>query len=151
MSKPTDLPVFDTNETDAVAPDATRQSDGFVVVGGVPEKPSYKLFNWLMNAIYKWLAYFDKREQSVTHDITADSDYTLTSAQNDYGRIIITDTGVLLTTTRSIIVNDTERRFIAQNDTAQTLTFKTAAGTGIDVLAGQSYDLYCDGTNVIEV
>jgi len=86
-----------------------------------------------------------------THNITVDSDYSLTSAQNLSGIIIITDTSVILTTGRNIVVADTQRLFIAQNDTAQTLTFKTAAGSGIAVLAGSRKLLMCDGTNVINL
>lgn len=89
-----------------------------------------------------------------THNITVDSDYSLTSAQNLSGRVIITDTSVILTTGRNIVVADTQRLFIAQNDTAQTLTFKTASGTGIAMLPGESVGsaklLYCDGVNVID-
>lgn len=87
---------------------------------------------------------------ATTHDMASDANYTLTSAQNIYGRYIITDTGVVLTAGRNIIVDDSERDFFAQNDTAQTLTFKTSAGTGIAVLAGNTRLLLCDGTNVID-
>jgi hypothetical protein len=85
---------------------------------------------------------------TLTHDMTSDADYTLTTAENRYGRVIITDTGVVLTTGRNIIVSDTERSFFAQNDTLQTLTYKTSAGTGIPLSPGQSQILGCDGTNV---
>lgn len=149
MGKPTALPIFNTNETDAVAPDTARQDDGFIVTGGVPEKPSYKLFNYLMNSYYKWLGYFSNREKTVTHNIAADTNYTLTSEQNDYGKIIITDTGVILTAARDIVVDTTQRRFLFTNDTAQTLTVKIA-GVGVDVLTGETKDLYNDGTDISE-
>jgi len=87
---------------------------------------------------------------TTTHDMTSDADYNLTSTENLKGRVIITDTGVVLTTGRNIVVANTARFFLVLNSTAQTLTFKTAAGTGIAVLAGEIALLYCDGTNVIE-
>lgn len=87
--------------------------------------------------------------ETTTHEMTADSDYTLTADQNLYGRINITDTVVTLTTSRNIILDTSIRSFIAVNSTAQDLTFKTSAGTGVAVLAGASQTLYCDGTNII--
>lgn len=87
---------------------------------------------------------------TLTHDMASDADYTLSTAENRYGRVIITDTGVVLTTGRNIIISTTERMFFVQNDTAQTLTFKTAAGTGIAIPAGLTRILACDGTNVVQ-
>lgn len=86
---------------------------------------------------------------TTTHNITVDANYTLTVNQNTFGRIIITDTNPFLTVARDIIVDNLQKSFIAQNDTLQTLTFKTSGGTGIEVLAGASITLYNDGTNVI--
>ena len=86
---------------------------------------------------------------TLTHNMTADADYTFTASENRYGRAVITDSGVLLTAARNIIVSTTQREFFVLNSTAQTLTFKTLSGTGIAVIAGASQRLYCDGTNVI--
>lgn len=86
--------------------------------------------------------------QTTTHNIAADASYTLTDAQNIYGRIVITDTGTLLTGAVNIVVSDDVRGFVAQNDTLYTLTFKTSAGTGIAVDPGRASTLLCDGTNV---
>ena len=90
------------------------------------------------------------RMNTVTHDMTSDANYTLTDEQNNFGKVIVTDTNPFLTTGRDIIVSDEEKDFIAQNDTLQTLTFKTSGGTGIAVEAGFKTWLLCDGTNVIE-
>ena len=86
---------------------------------------------------------------TLTHDMASDADYTLAADENLYGRVIITDITPNLTTGRNIIVADTERAFFVQNDTLQTLTFKTASGTGEDVTAGASSILLCDGTDVL--
>lgn len=88
--------------------------------------------------------------KATTHNIASDADYTLTSAQEKFGRVIITDTGVVLTTGRNVICSTDERAYFFQNDTAQTLTFKTSAGTGIAVGASTSRHLVCDGTNVLD-
>lgn len=91
----------------------------------------------------------DLLSETFTHDMVSDADYTLADIENRHGRVIITDTGVVLTIPRNIIVADTERLFFVSNDTAQTLTFKTSAGTGIDVLPSGSAQLMSDGTNII--
>lgn len=101
-----------------------------------------------------WKAYIPpfiaRLEKQVTHDMGSDANYTLTSDQNTFGRLIITDTNPFLSTARDIIVGDEERYILCQNNTLQTLTFKTAAGTGIAVVADSKVWLLCDGTNVIE-
>ncbi len=84
-----------------------------------------------------------------TYNMAADANYTLTTDQNNKRFVVITDTGVLLSTGRDIIVDNVQKRFIAKNETLQILTFKTAAGTGIAVAAGKTIDLYNDGTDVI--
>jgi hypothetical protein len=90
------------------------------------------------------------RMNTFTHDMTSDANYTLTDEENNYGKIIITDTSVFLTISRNIIVSDEQKDFIAENNTLQTLTFKTSGGTGIAVAAGAKVWLMCDGTDVIE-
>jgi hypothetical protein len=82
------------------------------------------------------------------HNITSDANYTLTAEQNKYRRVMITDTGVILSAARDIIVDDTERRLLLVNGTAEILTFKTAAGTGVAVSPGDTVDAICDGTDV---
>lgn len=92
----------------------------------------------------------NRLDLSVAHDITVDSDYTLTTEQNQYGRIEITDIGVLLTTTRNIVMNNDEHTFLFINSTAQALTVKTSAGTGVTVSSGAKAELRNNGTDVIE-
>ena len=146
---PSILPTWDTNETNTTQPDPTRQADGWVYTAGKPQKPFADYENWMKNNTYKWLSYFNTRQQTLTHNMSSDADYTLSDAENGYGRYVITDSGVVLTTTRAIELDTVQRDFIAVNETAQTITFKTVSGTGIDVGAGQSLPLYVDGTNVI--
>lgn len=86
---------------------------------------------------------------SVAHNITVDADYTLTAAQNLYGRIEITDTLSLLSGATNIITDNIEHTFLAVNSSLQTLTFKTSAGTGIAVLAGEATEVRNDTVDVI--
>jgi hypothetical protein len=87
-------------------------------------------------------------QAQTTHNMASDADYTLTTSQAQKAIIKITDTGVVLTTGRNIIVPDAAREWTVVNDTAETLTFKTLAGTGVAVLAGASDALKSDGANV---
>ena len=87
---------------------------------------------------------------TVTHNFTSDGDYTLTSTQEGYGRLVLTDTTPVLSTSRNVIVSTTARGRWYKNSTAQTLTIKTSAGTGIDIASTASAYLVCDGTNVAE-
>jgi len=100
-----------------------------------------------------WKAYkpefIARLEKQVTHNMGSDANYTLAEDQNTFGRIIITDSGVILTAARNIIVSNDEKYILFQNDTDQILTIKTAAGTGIAVEAGAKASLLCDGTNII--
>lgn len=84
------------------------------------------------------------------HEMAADADYTLTADENRSGRIVITDTVVTLTGAVTIFVAPIQRTFFAKNATAQTLTFRAATGTGVDVPAGMSAQLMYSGVNVIE-
>lgn len=90
-------------------------------------------------------------QQTTTHNMTSDADYTLIGEENPYGRLVITDTGVVLTAARNIIVGLTQKPLFVQNDTAQILTIKTSSGTGIAIPAGAAGVLYSDGTNVIDL
>lgn len=91
----------------------------------------------------------EKIDKSVTQNVASDADITLTADQNLYGRIEITDTGVILTTGRNVITDNTEHSFLAVNSTAQTLTFKTAGGTGIAVDAWASLEVRNNAVNII--
>ena len=91
----------------------------------------------------------------LTKNLTADEDYTLSTAagtrEDLYGLVKITDTGAVLSTGRNIIVPTRQQVRFVENATAQTLTFKTAAGTGEALTTGQKGWLECDGTNVVKL
>jgi hypothetical protein len=58
-------------------------------------------------------------------------------------------TGVTGGSTRNLIVPSIEKPYIVQNDCADSILVKTAAGTGITVPAGKTMWVYSDGTNVV--
>jgi hypothetical protein len=80
------------------------------------------------------------------------ADYTLTDAENQYGRIEVDTTN--WTIARNIIMNNNEHTFLAvvNNTGSQNATFKTSAGTGILVESGLNLgkQLRNDTTNVID-
>lgn len=87
-------------------------------------------------------------EGKTVHDMASDGDYSLTTGQAQNSIIEITDTGVLLTVPRNIEVPTGARTWVFINSTAQVLTVKTAAGTGVPVDAGATAHVLSDGTNV---
>jgi len=89
----------------------------------------------------------------LVHNMASDADYSLEVTGTlpyewHYSRIEVTDTGVVLTTGRNIIVPDKIKRYVLYNNTAQIITIKTAAGTGIAVGIGMTAQVFCDGVNV---
>lgn len=87
--------------------------------------------------------------RTLTHNMTADANYTLQGDEYLYSRYVITDTGSILTGVKSIVIGVTEREFVAVNRTEQDLTFKTATGVGVSVPTGRTVLLRCDGVNVV--
>lgn len=55
MTKPTTLPIWDTDETNSIEPDSAHKIDGWLSPGGLPEKPPFQTFNFWQNAVWKWL------------------------------------------------------------------------------------------------
>jgi hypothetical protein len=87
-------------------------------------------------------------------DFPSDADYTLVTSgayprEWQHAVIEMTDTGVVLTAARNVIVPANPRMWNAYNNTAQILTFKTSGGTGIAVGVGKRAILQNDGTNVV--
>lgn len=60
-------------------------------------------------------------------------------------------TGTTGGSTRNLVVPSIEKPYIVQNDCADSILVKTAAGTGITVPAGKTMWVYSDGTNVADV
>ena len=127
--------------TDSVdAHDASAISN--VAYGGITSTDQQGVNNYLAQNLIA---------QTLTYNFTSDADYTLSATENLYGRVVLTDTSVFLTVARNVIVSDTPRVIYVQNDTAEVLTVKTAAGTGITVPKNTTRQLLCDGTDVIAV
>lgn len=60
-------------------------------------------------------------------------------------------TGTTGGSTRNLVVPSIEKQYIVQNDCADSVVVKTAAGTGITVPAGKTMWVYSDATNVVDV
>ena len=72
------------------------------------------------------------------------------AASSRSAMLTLTDTSTSLTGAATVICPAVSKMYIMQNLTAQTVTLKTASGTGIAIPATKSSLLFCDGTNVIE-
>lgn len=80
-----------------------------------------------------------------------DTDYTLTTvtgAADQARNAVIALTGTL-TATRNVICPTATKGYVVQNGTNQSIVFKTAAGTGVTIPAGQAMPVRCNGTNVV--
>ena len=96
----------------------------------------------------------------LTKNFDTDTDITLSNAtepvENGYFCFRLTDTGVALTTGRSLIYQGVDglgalspKMMFIDNQTLQTITVKPSAGTGVNILTGTVQLVYCDGTNII--
>jgi hypothetical protein len=54
-----------------------------------------------------------------------------------------------LTGAGEVICPDASKVYIVKNDTGETITVKTSAGTGVEINDGTVKVLMCDGTNVV--
>lgn len=82
-----------------------------------------------------------------------DAEYTLSTANaaSDEARnAVITMTGTL-TGAQNVIVPSVDKCYTIKNSTTggYSIVVKTAAGTGITILNGETEQLYCDATNVL--
>ena len=73
-----------------------------------------------------------------------------TAASSRSAMLTLTDTNTSLTGAATVICPAVSKMYIMQNLTAQTVTLKTASGTGVAIPTTKSSLLFCDGTNVIE-
>ena len=82
-----------------------------------------------------------------------DANYTLTVADgltDESRKMFVVLTGAL-TATRNVVCPSVSKLYFVANTTsgAQSIVFKTNAGTGITVPNGEAMVLYCNGTNVV--
>ncbi|MCK5603160.1 hypothetical protein KAR91_14860 [Candidatus Pacearchaeota archaeon] len=95
MTKPTVLPIWDTDETNSTEPSAARKLDGWLAPGGVPEKPPFENFNFWQNNVYKWMKEINERgilewDSSTTYDIPS---YVVGSDGTTYASLSASNTG----------------------------------------------------------
>jgi hypothetical protein len=89
---------------------------------------------------------------------TSDANLTITltdsnAAQAARALVLNVTSSVSLTATRELVVPTIQKQYIVQNNTtgSQSITVKTAAGTGITVPNARKAHLYVNGTNVIQM
>lgn len=74
---------------------------------------------------------------------------TDTNASQTARNLRLRCTGTTGGATRNLVVPSIEKPYIIQNDCADSVLVKTAAGTGVTVPAGKTMWVYTDGTNVV--
>jgi len=81
--------------------------------------------------------------------------HTLTTANGSTSEaraaiLTLTDTGTQLTGAGTVIVPNSAKLYAIINSSGQTITIKTASGTGVAIPTGKQANVVCDGTNVVE-
>ncbi|MCK5605861.1 hypothetical protein KAR91_28450 [Candidatus Pacearchaeota archaeon] len=86
-----------------------------------------------------------------TVNFASDANYIINVGTDEQKTAIFsfTDTGVLLTAARNVVVPDEVRLYLFENKTLQSLTIKTGAGAGVTLPPSTRQSLYCDGTDVV--
>lgn len=84
MAKPTLLPIWNENETNNTVPDSTRQNDGWIISGGVPQKPQLEYMNWYQWNVYKWVEQFNQQGVVEWDATTTYQSGDLTKGSNGY-------------------------------------------------------------------
>ena len=74
---------------------------------------------------------------------------TNTNASQTARNLRLRCTGTTGGSTRNLVVPSIEKPYIVQNDCADSVVVKTAAGTGVTVIAGTTAWVYSDGVNVV--
>lgn len=141
-----------SNDGSPITADVKNSKEGFfqalliaagITPSGVPDTVLASDYKDALDTLFSIQA-------QTTHNMASDADYTLTASQAQKAIIEITDTGPVLTGAVNIIVPDDARVWIVDNSTAQILTFKTLAGSGVAIAAGVKTTVYSNGTNVVE-
>jgi len=94
---------------------------------------------------------FDRLYGSYTVDFAADATLTLTQLQCDYGVLVITDSGTLLTGSQDVVFTDAFPPKLVRNDTAEDLTLLHSGGTGVTLPAGDTILIGCGQDDVVSV
>ena len=101
----------------------------------------------------------DMIEQAVvglaTVNTWSTNSHTLTTADGSSSEarcaiLKLTDTTTDLTGAGTVIVPTSTKLYAVINTTGQTITVKTASGTGIAIKTAKQVNVVCDGTNVVE-
>ena len=72
------------------------------------------------------------------------------SSESRSAVLALTDTSTQLSGAGTVVVPTASKLYAIINTTGQTITVKTASGTGVAVPTAQQINLMCDGTNVVE-
>ena len=91
----------------------------------------------------------DRQYGSLTIDFDADAGLTLTQVQCDYGVLVFTDSGTVLTGPVDVEFTAAFPPKLVTNSTAQDLTLKRTGTTGVVVSAGDTALIGCGPTDVV--
>ena len=106
--------------------------------------------NTNLNLVQQAIAGFEAIDCASSNVTLAMTNATLSNARN----AVLKLTGTLAGTRVVTCPDGIEKTYIVQDSTTRsgnTLTFKTASGTGVTLVAGKTHVIYVDGTNAVDV
>jgi len=106
--------------------------------------------NTNLNLVQQAVAGFEAIDCASSDVTLAMTNGTLSNARN----AVLKLTGTLAGTRVVTCPDGIEKTYIVQDSTTRsgnTLTFKTASGTGVTLVAGKTHVIYVDGTNAVDV
>lgn len=88
-----------------------------------------------------------------TYNFTSAVAYTVSTGNDDHLNMCvrITDVSTKLAATTTVIFPNNNQLHVVQNNTLQSIVFKTALGTGVTVGPSTLETIYCDGTDILSV
>lgn len=104
--------------------------------------PNREFVNQVENTLQPGIAFnqladiIDRIYGALSINFASDANLTLTQVQSDYGMLVFTDTGPVLTAGRDVVLPAGFPPKLVKNSTAQTLTLKKSGQTGITIAAG---------------
>ena len=88
LSKPLKKPEFaiKASGADIVEPSTSKKKSGWQLIGGIPEKPPYQLFNYLHRYTYEWFQYLETITDNILDNQKAWFNTIVGDTSNDSSR-----------------------------------------------------------------
>ncbi len=138
MAKPSDLPIWDENQTNIVTTPQDNQDEGWLNPAGIPEKPPFEVLNYWQNNVYRWLEHYDSYVEVATGgdvDITT-GDLTVTT-----GDLTVTSGNLSIKSQLYIVAPSTTDEWLLYTHTDDSFRINFNGAGGDDIILTSSGNL----------